>query len=481
MMKFSAQVLSKDEQLRIHEESLNILSEVGVKFLGKTAIPILKRNGAKVDEESRIARLPPKLVEEALQLAPKSFVLGARNPIHDYPLPSPVTRYCIDGTASFTMDFVTGERRYGTTKDIENSLRIFQQLDMGVMAWAPVCASEKPAHTRALHEFFAMMRYSSKHGEHELHFANQVPYLIAGLKAVMGNEAALKARKAFSLIYCPVAPLMHDGEMLDAYLELGQLDMPVMIMPMPVCGTTGPASLFSNICQANAEALSAIVIYELAHPGRPVIYSNATGTMDFRNGAYLGGSPEMGLMAAALTQMGRFYGLPTSSAGCTSDAKQPGPEAILEKMMTTLPPVCAQADIIIGLGEVESDQLLVLEQLVVDNELAHFCERIFAGVDTDSGKDLSQDITQVGPGGNFLKSRNTRLAARSAEFFYPGLTDRHPYEAWVASGKPTIYTNAHEKVKEILSAPIVDPLPENISKELDDILQYADKELAAKE
>jgi trimethylamine:corrinoid methyltransferase-like protein len=480
-MKFSAQVLSKDEQVRIHEESLNILSDVGVKFLGKTSIPILKKNGAKVDEDSQIARLPREMVEEALQLAPKSFVLGARNPVHDFPLPSPVTRYCIDGTASFTMDFVTGERRYGTTRDIENSLRVFQQLDMGVMAWAPVCASEAPAHARALHEFFAMMRYSSKHGEHEVHFANQVPYLIAGLKAVMGDETTLKVRKAFSLIYCPVAPLMHDGEMLDAYLELGDLELPVMLMPMPVCGTTGPASLFSNICQANAEALSAIVIYELAHPGRPLMYSNATGTMDFRNGAYLGGSPEMGLMAASLTQMGRFYGLPSCSAGCTSDAKQPGPEAVLEKMMTTIPPVCAGADIIVGLGEIESDQVLVLEQLVVDNELAHFCERIFAGVDSGEGKNLYQDIVQVGPGGNFLKSRNTRLAARSVEFFYPGLPDRHPYEAWLELGKPTMYTKARAKVEEILSAPIVDPLPEEISKELDAILQMADKELAPKD
>jgi trimethylamine--corrinoid protein Co-methyltransferase len=392
-----------------------------------------------------------------------------------------VTRYCIDGTASFTTDFVTGERRYGTTKDIENSLRIFQQLDMGVMAWAPVCASEAPAYSRALHEFFAMMRYSSKHGEHELHFADQVPYLIAGLKAVMGDAATVKARQAFSLIYCPVAPLMHDGEMLDAYLELGQLNMPVMIMPMPVCGTTGPASLFSNICQANAEALSAFVIFQLAAPGRPLIYSNATGTMDFRNGAYLGGSPEMGLMAAALTHMGRFYGLPCSSAGCTSDARQPGPEVILEKMMTTLPPVCAGADIIVGLGEMESDQLLVLEQLVVDNELAHFCERLFAGVNSVSEKELFDDIAQVGPGGNFLKSKNTRLAARSDEFFYPGLTDRHPYEAWLGLGKPSIYSKAREKVTQILSAPMVDPLPENISRELDEILHTADKELASKD
>jgi trimethylamine---corrinoid protein Co-methyltransferase len=480
-MKFTAQVLSKDEQIRVHEESLRILSEVGIKFLGHKAAPILKKGGAKVDDESKIARIPKEMVEEALANAPRTFILGARNPAYDYPVPSPVSRFCADGTAAFVQDFVTGEKRYGTTKDIENGLRVFQQMDMGVMAWAPVAASETPAHSRALHEFFAMIRFCSKHGEHELHFANQVPYLIDGLKAVMGSDADVRARKAFSLIYCPVAPLMHDGEMLDAYLELGQIDMPVMIMPMPVVGTTGPASLFANVCVANAENLSSIVIYQLAHPGRPLIHSNATGTMDFRNGAYLGGSPEMGLMAAALTQMGRFYNLPTSSAGCTSDAKQIGPEAVLEKLITTLPPVTAGADIIVGLGEIESDQLLVLEQLVVDNELTHFCERILGGIDSGPGKDLFDDIQQVGPGGNFLKSKNTRTAARSSEFFYPGLIDRHTYEAWGELGRPTMYTNAREKVEEILAAHLADPLPESISRELDEILRTADRELAKKD
>ena len=479
-MKFTAQVLSASEQQRIHVESLHILADVGVKFLGKTALPLLKKAGARVDDDSRIARLPKELVEEALRTAPRSFTLGARNPTFDYPLPSSVTRYCIDGTAAFSLDFHTGERRYGTLKDIENGLRIFQQLDMGVMAWAPTAATETPAYSRALHEFFAMVKFSSKHGEHELHFSNQVPYLIAGLLAVMGSEDELRRRNAFSLIYCPVAPLMHDGEMLDAYLELGRVGLPVMIMPMPVAGTTGPASLFANICQANAEELSAIVVFQLAHPGRPLIYSNATGTVDFRNGAYLGGSPEMGLMAAALTQMGRFYGLPSTSAGCTADAKQPGPEAVIEKLITTLPPVCAGADIVIGLGEIESDQLLVLEQLIVDNEIAHFCERLFQGVDASSQKELFDDIARTGPGGNFLKLKSTRLAARSDEFFYPLLFDRLTPEKWVQAGKPTLYTKAREKVEEILAGPAVDPLPEAVCAELDIILASADRELAPK-
>ena len=192
-MKFTAQVLSASEQQRVHEESLRILAEVGVKFLGKTALPLLKKAGASVDEDSRIVRLPREQVVEALQTAPRSFTLGARNPAYDYPLPSQVTRYGLDGTAAFALDFHTGERRYGTLQDIEHGLRIFQQLDMGVMAWAPTAASETPAHSRALHEFFAMAKFCSKHGEHELHFSNQVPYLVAGLQAVMGSVEALRS------------------------------------------------------------------------------------------------------------------------------------------------------------------------------------------------------------------------------------------------------------------------------------------------
>jgi len=268
--------------------------------------------------------------------------------------------------------------------------------------------------------------------------------------------------------------------MLDAYIELGRIGLPVMIMPMPATGTTGPASLFANICQANAEGLSALVIFQLADPGRQLIYSNATGTVDFRNGAYVGGSPEMGLMAGALVQMARFYGLPAASAGCTADAKQPGPDAVIEKLITSLPPVCAGADIIIGMGEIESDQLLVLEQLIVDNELAHFCNHIAQGVDTCPTKELYEDVAQTGPGGNYLKLRSTRLAARSDEFFYPLLFDHQSEERWIQSGKPTIYSKAREKVEQILAGPAVDPLPDAVCAELDEILAAADRELAPK-
>ncbi|MBN2148773.1 MAG: trimethylamine methyltransferase family protein [Anaerolineales bacterium] len=477
MLNYHAQILSQDDKERIHAQSLRILEEVGVRFHGDVAPKVLREHGISIDPEEKIARLPAELVKHALEITPKSFVLGARNPAYSLELPTAVSRFCIDGTAAFAIDFHSGERRYGTLADIRDSLRIFQQMDLGVMAWAPTCAEDKPSGSRALHEFLAMARYCSKHGQHELHQVAQVPYLVEGLAAIMGSEDALHSSNAYSLIYCPVAPLTHDGQMLDAYLMLGEFGLPVMMMPMPVTGTTGPASLFSNIVVANAEALSTIVIYQLANPGRPLIYASATGIMDFRNGAYLAGVPEMALQSGALTEMGKYYGMPTGAAGCTSDAKQAGPEAVLEKFITTLPNVLAGSDIIVGYGEVESDQLLILEQIIVDNEIAHLCTRLAQGVDSSAEKDLFADIAQVGPGGHFLKAKSTRQAPRGQEFYMPRWIDHNAYEAWVELGKPSMYARARDEVERILAEPMVDPLPEAVEQSLDDILARADQDL----
>lgn len=476
-MKLTARSLSEEEKHLIHQQSLRILSEVGVRVHGDKALPLLETNGAQVDNATCTARIPAEMVEQALSAAPRIFLLGARNPAFDYPLPSPVTRYAMDGTGAFMVDFNTGQRRYGEARDISDSLRIFQQTDMGVMAWPPVCASDAPAPARPLHEFFTMIKSTSKHGQHELHTVAQVPYLVEGLEAVAGSADALRTGNLYSLIYCPVAPLTHDGPMLDAYLDLGQAGIPVMVMPMPVNGTTGPASLFSNIALANAETLSSFVIFQLAHPGRPIVYSSATGSVDFRTGAYLAGTAEMGLQSSALVQMGRFYGFPSTSAGMTSDAKEPGAEAVIEKFVSTLPGVLAGSDIIVGFGEVESDQALYLEQILVDNEIAHFCERLHQGVDVSTEKDLFEDIARIGPGGHFLASKSTRAAARSDEFYKAQYANHQSYETWIELGKPTMYSNAREKAKEILASPLVDPLPDSVIGKLDDILRRADAEL----
>ena len=97
-MRLTPAFLSEAERDRVHHESLRILADVGVRFHGDRALPLLEKAGARVDAAAGIARIPGGLVADALAVAPRAFVLGARNPEHDLAVPSPVTRYAIAGS-----------------------------------------------------------------------------------------------------------------------------------------------------------------------------------------------------------------------------------------------------------------------------------------------------------------------------------------------------------------------------------------------
>ncbi|MCX6909084.1 MAG: trimethylamine methyltransferase family protein, partial [Verrucomicrobia bacterium] len=73
-MRTQYSYLSEPEKERIHRDSLRILAEIGVKFHSARARQILTRAGAKVDDTSRVARIPAELVEQAAR-AGKAIVL----------------------------------------------------------------------------------------------------------------------------------------------------------------------------------------------------------------------------------------------------------------------------------------------------------------------------------------------------------------------------------------------------------------------
>ena len=140
--------------------------------------------------------------------------------------------------------------------------------------------------------------------------------------------------------------------------------------------------------------------------------------------------------------------------------------------------VLSGIDVINGIGEIETSQLLILEQIVVNHEIARACKRMKDGVDTRDAKNYFDDIAHVKPGSHFLMEPSTLEACRSDEFLMPALFDRNTRDQWLELGKPEVYPKAREKTEEILAAPRKNPLPDKIIGKLEDILRRADKELA---
>lgn len=477
-MRAQCSFLSSAEKERIHRDSLAILRETGVRFMSARARKILESGGAKVDHSSGVVKIPGDMVVGALKAAPKSFVLGARNPEFDFPMPSAWTGYTLDGEATFAIDFKTGERRSGRTSDLVASLRIFEEMALGRVVWPNVMLSDIPVASSNIRATCLSLMNSSKHIQHELHHTSEVPFLVEALSAVLGGVEEVKRRKIFSVTYCTIPPLTHDADMCDACLDLTKYHVPILPFPMPACGSTGPASLYSDIAVANAESLSAVVLFQLETPGTPIIFGHAAGVMNMRSGGFVEGAPESNLINTGLGEMARFYGLPNTQAGCLTDAKAPGAQAMIEKMITTLPLVLSGADVVNGIGEIETSQLLILEQIVVDHEMAVLCKRMKDGIEVSDRRDFTKDVIRVGPGGHFLMEESTLEACHSEEFCMPELMDRDTFDQWMELGRPDIYSRARTKVREILDSPQKRPLPGKVASRLEEIMHKADKELA---
>ena len=229
------------------------------------------------------------------------------------------------------------------------------------------------------------------------------------------------------------------------------MGMPVAVMPMPLMGATSPASLASTIVQANCETLAALCLVQAAAPGTPVIYAPVLAAADPRTGAYAAGAVEASVMAAAGTEMARFYGLPVEASGCTTTAHEPGVQAAYEKATTLLMSALSWPDILVGPGLLAGATVYSAEQLIIDVELFGLCRQAMRGVDAGPERWLDGVLDSVGPGGGFLGENSTRRNARSEEWRLSELGFHPAYESWLREGRPDVVAEARERVEALLA------------------------------
>ncbi|MFC2029965.1 trimethylamine methyltransferase family protein [Chloroflexota bacterium] len=72
---FNVELLTQAQLDTPQDGTLRLLDEVGVHFPSQRALEIFADHGARVDMDTKIARIPPDLVKKAMSTAPRSFVL----------------------------------------------------------------------------------------------------------------------------------------------------------------------------------------------------------------------------------------------------------------------------------------------------------------------------------------------------------------------------------------------------------------------
>jgi len=475
MSKPRISFLSEDDMKAIHNASLEVLERVGVKVMSNEALDILKGCGAKVDYGEKHASIPGNLVEEALRRAPKTIKYAARNPKYDFMLNKQEPHFCVDGMPPFVLDGETGKRRNSTAEDVASFSVIGDYLDHVDLLWPAVVTTEVPVPMQGLTEFITCVRNTEKHVEHEALDASNARYQVEICSAIAGGREKLRERPIISAVTCTISPLTYDRGITEGAIEYAKAGIPIVIMPMPMVGTTGPVTLSGTMVVNNAEFLGGLVIQEFASAGAPVVYSATGDAVDFKTGSSIS-SPESSLMHLGFSQLAHYYDLPSEivvTGGTTS--KLLDTQAGYERARTILTHILAVPDIALGLGELERALLMSPEVLVIDNEIIDYALKFMQGFEVNDETLAVDVINKVGPGGIYLGEKHTLEHFR--ERWMTRLSDIDTFETWQKKGAKSIEEVAREKVKEILATHKPAPIPEGVEKEISWILKRAEAEL----
>jgi trimethylamine--corrinoid protein Co-methyltransferase len=476
-METRLQVLSEEERARVHEESLDILQHTGVRVETPLGRQALENAGASVDETNELVRFPKELVEQSLELAPKDFSLGARRPGADLRMNGGNSTLCLDGSGTMALDRDTGERRPATYDDWRSITRIADALDEIGIYWAQVSPSD--AGDTLLDEVDYMCsvhRNFSKHVQDTIGSPESAPWATEVLQVIFGSVDDIREKHPMSYVLCPTSPLMIDREYTETYLALRGLKIPATVMPMPLMGATAPASMISTIVQGNCEVLSMLCLLQAHEPGVPVIYAPVLAVMDPRSGRLRSASMETTMMAAAATEMARYYGLPAQSSPGGSDAHILDVQCAYESSAMALPAALSWPDIVVGPGLLDGSMVSCLESLLIDVEVFRFARQSHRGVVTDEESWLTDAIAEVGPCGHYLSQPSTRTAVHSGEWFLSDLGVHDSYESWKASRTGDFPEEVRERVDQVLATHEPLPLDDEVEKELDRIRERAERE-----
>ncbi|MCE5252473.1 trimethylamine methyltransferase family protein [bacterium] len=473
MMKI--QVLGQEGVARIDEAARRILERTGVEIPHNEMLGLFARAGAKVDIPSRRVRIPPKLVDECLESAGKTFTIYGRD--H--------TKKASFGTGSRNYNSIAGEaywvdengkRRFATLGDVVTASKLTDVLPWITIAGAMADPHEIDASFRCVEVAAALLRTIAKPVTFWFHDRASAAFVIELFAALAGSSEELAAFPPAYPFLEPISPLRFPQNGIDLLFETCRVPLPVPVGPMAQTGLSAPATLAGTLALETAEILAGICVTQLIRPGTPVCFGGIPHAFDMRTTQLIFAGPEQGLMAVAMTEMGRQYGLPVYINVGLTDSKCVDAQAGLEIAATLLMGVLSGADIFGHLGIAGVDQASSLEMLVFQHEVIDYIERIMRSFAIDEERLALDLIDSLGPGGTFIAEEHTVRHFRE-EIWMPSILDRSYWDHWEKNGGLTTAEKVNDRMGELLAQYTPHPLDDTVDREVEKILENARRKL----
>jgi trimethylamine--corrinoid protein Co-methyltransferase len=459
----SHRVLTRGQIDQIHDASMKVLEQTGVRVDSSEARALLKDAGAFVSGDGTV-RIPARLIEWAAGVAPSNLTIYDRTGREAMRLGR---RRSYFGTGSDTPNVIdprTDERRPAVLSDIADFARVCDALPSIDFVMCMGIASDLEPATAELHHALAMLRNTTKPFVFTALDLAAARNLTAMLDVVAGGREAFRERP-FALMYNePVSPLGFARDNMEKLLLAAEIGVPSVFMSGLLCGGTSPVTAAGGLVLGNAESLAGVLIAQLKRKGAPVVSGGGILGMDMRAMTPSYSTPEFMLTMAAMAELAQYYGLPSwGYAGC-SDAKTFDAQAAADTAEWVLMAALSGSNLVHDIGFLESGLTSSFDQLVFADEVIAKCARMVGGIAVDEESLATAAIAEVGHGGHFLSHRHT--AKHFRENWPSGLEDRKTHGSWVAAGSQTMAQRIRAKVLDLLETHEPPELSADVDAEL---------------
>jgi trimethylamine--corrinoid protein Co-methyltransferase len=468
--------LSPDQLKILRKKVFELLGSYGVKLdPHPEMLKNLKNANLEVDEINGGVKFPKSILEEILEKAPKSFVLGNQDQNKSLHLPRPDgTFYARTGTGAHGyIDPETGNYRKVTLEDLARWAHLVNQLDE--ISFLPyLFANDAPTKTADVHALATLLKSTAKHIWVQPYNSESVEHLIALGAAAAGGRKELADNPVISMIACSLTPRTFKKMDIEIIFEAAKAGIPIHACSLPGAGGTAPATIPGTVLLAVAEILAITAMAQIVNPGAPVVACPIIFSTDMRTGRSLQASVEAIRGASMAAQfIKKEFGLPTHCYGSGTDSPTIDEQSFSERSMLTTWMAACGLDILGGAGQLEVATAVSPLQLIIDNEILAMARRLIAPFHFDDDQLAWEALTTVSPGQDFLTIDHTLMHCR--EGFSPFNFIRSARDDWEGSGAKSLLDRVKDTYVKLMDPQNRYAAKEELAKELDDLVKTADQ------
>lgn len=425
--------VSEDRIEAIHQASMTVLEDLGIKVLLPEARQLFRAGGARVDEASEMVFIGREMVEAAISSAPTSIYVRGAVPERDIKLELGSLVFQPGAGAPHATDLRRG-RRPGSQRDFREMVQLTQHFDVLHMVPPLVEPQDVPMHLRHFATTEVMLTQTDKV---PFLYSRGTPQVLDGFEMVR-NFRGLSDAEFHQQSHCYTIINTNSPRQIDVPMALGLIDFAKarqlsIVTPFTLMGAMAPITVAGAMTLSHAEALAAITLTQLANPGAPVCYGTFTSNVDMKSGAPAFGTPEHFSASLVAGQLARRVGLPWRCAG-GSAANINDAQAANESQFGLWGCLMAGATVVIhAAGWLEGGLTVSYEKMITDLEVLQMVAELCAGTsatDADIGLDA---LREVQPGGHFFGAAHT-MERYQTQFYEPLVGDWSNFGTWSERG-----------------------------------------------